>query len=427
MLLHSPEETATTSVEPTVLTAPVESRLVRSEVTGTGTVTASGTVALAVTPPDGMTALVTDTPLPAGADVPWCRPLVEVSGRPVIALRGALPAFRDLTVGDQGEDVRRLQGALRECGYAVAADGEFGALTATAVTALYRAVGHSVVTSAGAGLGGGAVGEADLSETGASSEAARVSLTIGMGSGEQPVEIVPTPDPITDPEPVDDPEPIDDDPTPDRGVVPEPADIDERPRGDDPSPTPSGAAPQVVVPRGEVAFLPAVGTLARYAALGSDPGSEPVATVALTGTSLAVSLTATQRAFVAEGSAVTITGEGWATTTTLPALTDTTTPDENGMPAYQASILLGDDVPSDAVGGEASFVVLVGSTEPYDRVVPVSALFQDTDGTTFLRRVDGDLLTRIAVEVVAAAGGYSAVEVLGTGDLAAGDEVVIGE
>ena len=43
--------------------------------------------------------------------------LVEVTGRPVIALTGPLPAYRDLVVGDIGPDVAQLEQALAAIGF----------------------------------------------------------------------------------------------------------------------------------------------------------------------------------------------------------------------------------------------------------------------------------------------------------------------
>ncbi|PFG34174.1 peptidoglycan hydrolase-like protein with peptidoglycan-binding domain [Sanguibacter antarcticus] len=60
--------------------------------------------------------------------------LFAVDLRPVIALSGAVPSFRDLTLDSEGADVSQLQTFLRESGYLrVSADGEFGSLTESAV------------------------------------------------------------------------------------------------------------------------------------------------------------------------------------------------------------------------------------------------------------------------------------------------------
>ncbi|WP_297555654.1 peptidoglycan-binding protein [uncultured Actinomyces sp.] len=77
--------------------------------------------------------------LNAGNVVTW------INGRPVIALKGAFPLWRDLSEGDKGEDVRELQVALNELGYGIATDGVFGPRTASSIQKLYKAIGSEAV------------------------------------------------------------------------------------------------------------------------------------------------------------------------------------------------------------------------------------------------------------------------------------------
>lgn len=104
----------------------------------------ASTVKLAV--PQGSGArVVTATPLAAGASVTAGSLLLEVSGRPVFALPGAFPFYRDLSEGDTGPDVRQLQSALQQVPGLprVGVDGQFGSRTAAAVRALYRSAGYA--------------------------------------------------------------------------------------------------------------------------------------------------------------------------------------------------------------------------------------------------------------------------------------------
>ncbi|MGW5366079.1 peptidoglycan-binding protein [Actinopolymorpha pittospori] len=65
--------------------------------------------------------------------------LMEVSGRPVLVLRGAVPMYRTLRPGTSGDDVRQLQQALRRLGYDPGAvSGTYRQGTASAVTRWYR-------------------------------------------------------------------------------------------------------------------------------------------------------------------------------------------------------------------------------------------------------------------------------------------------
>ncbi|WP_157963978.1 peptidoglycan-binding domain-containing protein [Actinocorallia populi] len=64
--------------------------------------------------------------------------MAVISGRPVIALRGSVPAYRDLKNGYKGADVEQLQQGLREAGYSVAdSTGVYGASTQAAVKQLF--------------------------------------------------------------------------------------------------------------------------------------------------------------------------------------------------------------------------------------------------------------------------------------------------
>jgi len=91
-------------------------------------------------PTDAPPPVVTGLPRPgdhisAGGAVAW------IADRPLIALPMEIPLYRELTVGDRGEDVRRLQVALTEAGFDLEADGRFGPATRRALTSLYEAVG----------------------------------------------------------------------------------------------------------------------------------------------------------------------------------------------------------------------------------------------------------------------------------------------
>lgn len=87
---------------------------------------------------------MTKLPLKAGDTVAAGQLLAEVSGRPVFALKGTLPVYRDLRPGATGDDVAQLQQALRALGHGTGADakGVFGAGTKAALTARYRAIGY---------------------------------------------------------------------------------------------------------------------------------------------------------------------------------------------------------------------------------------------------------------------------------------------
>ncbi|MFF0772055.1 peptidoglycan-binding protein [Nonomuraea wenchangensis] len=68
--------------------------------------------------------------------------LMEVNGRPVFALRGAVPMHRTIAPGGKGDDVRQLQRALRRLGYRAPTSGVFDRATIAAVTRLYAEKGY---------------------------------------------------------------------------------------------------------------------------------------------------------------------------------------------------------------------------------------------------------------------------------------------
>ncbi|MCX5406650.1 hypothetical protein OHA37_22590 [Streptomyces sp. NBC_00335] len=147
-VIKSPAQAAADSAAPppSVLTAPVEQRVLVASVVVRGTVTAQQSVD--VTPvgaaPGAAGAVVTKLPVAVGGRVEEGQVLLEVSGRPVIALRGTLPAYRDLKPGSEGGDVAQLQQALARLGHATGADraGRFGEGTKAALSALYASAGY---------------------------------------------------------------------------------------------------------------------------------------------------------------------------------------------------------------------------------------------------------------------------------------------
>lgn len=152
-LVKSPAQLAASQGAPpaSVLTAAVQSEVLAQQVVVRGTVTAGASIQITPTAAQGASALVvTGEPLAAGASISAGQVIVQVSGRPVIALPGATPAYRDLKPGDQGADISELQASLRSLGY-VDPDpsGAFGVGTKTAVHDLYAHLGYDPATTGG--------------------------------------------------------------------------------------------------------------------------------------------------------------------------------------------------------------------------------------------------------------------------------------
>jgi hypothetical protein len=175
--VQSPAEAAarTQAPTPSVITAPVVRQVLQNTVVFRGTFSNGRTIS--VTPASVATTgngsqptalLVTGVFVQSGQSIKAGRPLVEYDERPVFALPGTLPMYRDLTVGEKGKDVAQLQKGLRSLGWSTGSDpsGTFGSGTAAAVRHMYTAMGYSVplTTSANtssANSTSGAVGTAN--------------------------------------------------------------------------------------------------------------------------------------------------------------------------------------------------------------------------------------------------------------------------
>jgi hypothetical protein len=138
---------------PSVITAPVVKQVLVRTVVVRGTVVAGSSLTFTPTAAQGATTLVvTRVTKRSGDRVGMGEVLVEVSGRPVIALPGGVPAYRDLKPGDTGDDIAELQAALRRLGYPSSdRSGNFGPGTKGAVAKLYRHLRYEVPTTGGPG------------------------------------------------------------------------------------------------------------------------------------------------------------------------------------------------------------------------------------------------------------------------------------
>ena len=67
---------------------------------------------------------------------------LEIGGRPVLVVEGALPTYRDLRPGDRGVDVDQLKAALKRRGFDPGSGETYDATTERAVTSWYRSVGY---------------------------------------------------------------------------------------------------------------------------------------------------------------------------------------------------------------------------------------------------------------------------------------------
>jgi peptidoglycan hydrolase-like protein with peptidoglycan-binding domain len=125
---------------PSLITVSVEMRTLSSDVITRGDVRYDEPVELELDDPPstvGGTAIVTRAPHEGGT-IDEGEILLEVSGRPIIVLRGELPMYRTMRPGDQGDDVRQLEEALARLDLEPGAvDGVFDDATERAIGDLY--------------------------------------------------------------------------------------------------------------------------------------------------------------------------------------------------------------------------------------------------------------------------------------------------
>lgn len=151
-LIKSPAQEAANAAKPPAdtLTSPVERRTLKETVVLRGVVAARQSAVVTVAGPTGEDAarmVVTRAPIRSGQKIAAGEVVLEISGRPIVALEGSVPMYRDLRPGARGDDVARLQRALGSLGYDRGYDeeGHFGPGTKVAVTNFYRALGYDPV------------------------------------------------------------------------------------------------------------------------------------------------------------------------------------------------------------------------------------------------------------------------------------------
>jgi peptidoglycan hydrolase-like protein with peptidoglycan-binding domain len=144
--LTSPEDAAARTAAPQAsrITVPVEQRTLSSRVVGRGDASFDGAVNVTIETGGLQTRPVVTGQVPkVGATVREGKPLLEIAGRPVLALAGVLPMYRTLRPGLRGPDVRQLEQVLHRLGYDPGTvDDLYTADTSAAVVRLYNAAGY---------------------------------------------------------------------------------------------------------------------------------------------------------------------------------------------------------------------------------------------------------------------------------------------
>ncbi len=145
--IRSPAEVAarTAPPKPSAITVPVEKKVLASDVVSRGTVRygAPQSVLLPGSSIRKGSPILTSSP-EKGKDLNEGSVAFTISGRPALVLQGAVPAYRDITPGAVGDDVRQLQAALTRLGFKPGrTDGVYDDRTGLAVAAWYLKGGWS--------------------------------------------------------------------------------------------------------------------------------------------------------------------------------------------------------------------------------------------------------------------------------------------
>lgn len=129
--------------EPSWITARVEQRVLSQTVISRGDIRPQVSIELGAPSSVEGEAIITNIGAHVGDQAVEGARLIEVSGRPVFVMAGAVPVYRTLKPGMSGADVTQLQEALARLGYTPDSNGTFGQATKDAVTAFYAAAGYT--------------------------------------------------------------------------------------------------------------------------------------------------------------------------------------------------------------------------------------------------------------------------------------------
>ena len=123
--------------------ATVENRIVDDRLTFAGVVKAGPTVPILIDL-EGQEPIVVRQTLRAGATLKWGDLVGVVSGKPYFVLPGPLPLYRDLSQGDEGDDVLALQRALVQMGYISPETGHVDGATLKAASSFFASEGFTL-------------------------------------------------------------------------------------------------------------------------------------------------------------------------------------------------------------------------------------------------------------------------------------------
>lgn len=406
--VRSPQEVAalTAAPPPTVLTAPVERRVLADTVVVRGDVVVGSTIDVIPTIGGEGTPLVTGVRIRSGQNVRSGTVLLEVSGRPVIVLRGAIPAYRDLRPGADGKDIAQLQNALQGLGYPTGdPPGVFADGTKQALSAFYARIGYEPQTTGTEDAVTAAAQMVTASER--SLAAARTALsrtrrTAGGTKLERRYAIADAQTAVRDAQ----------------------EDLESAHAAHREAVVRSGP----IVPLGEVVFVATLpSTVGAVTTQVGRPVDGPVLTLNAGAPRVVSRVDEASRALLRKGMPVSVRLGDKDAAGTIVAIGKLTRDDQSGS-GHTVTIDLAKQAPRSAVGQNVRVTATAASSDGEVLVVPLSAVSSSADGSTLVVVV-GAGGTQQRVPVTAGISGDGYVEVVPVTDdaLDEGDQVVVGD
>lgn len=123
--------------------AKVENRIVDDRLAFSGVIKSGPAVPIQIDL-EGQEPIVVRQTLQAGEALKWGDLAGVVSGKPYFVLPGPLPLYRDLSLGDEGDDVSALQRALMQVGYLSYETGRMDSATMEAASSFFASEGFTL-------------------------------------------------------------------------------------------------------------------------------------------------------------------------------------------------------------------------------------------------------------------------------------------
>ena len=393
---------------PSLITAPVERRVLASTIVTRGTVVAGSQIEVTPVQVDAAVQVVTAVRVAPGDEIRPGDVMLAVSGRPLIVLGGELPAYRDLRPGDSGDDVAQLQAALAELGHYHSGDrtGYFGWATKQAVRELYTAIGYEPADTGGPGGRGDrdALAAADEAVASAQRDVDAMSRRISAGEEAGPAE-----EPLAD----------------QLDRLEQQRDAAVAARSD------LVAHTGTMLPLAEFVFVPEFpARVASASARVGGPVEPPLLVIASGELVVEARLRGEQATLVRPGMPVQLVSEllGKEASATVSSVGELTT-DELGSASHPVLVTAEEELPAAWAGSDVRVTITSAATEDEVLVVPLSAVSAGADGTTTVSLVDdaGRGVRRVPVQAGVSGDGFVEVTPVDGAALAEGDMVVVGQ